>query len=87
VQSPMNSLAHADGLEHGQSDQDREHPKGGVGNHQEKLWEEVHESMTNIMIALIVVHILGVIVSSWIHKENLVWAMITGKKKIDLDRR
>lgn len=47
----------------------------------EEFWEEIHEVASNITLALIVLHILGVVVSSWRHKENLVLAMITGKKK------
>jgi len=47
----------------------------------EKFWEEFHETATNIMLLLIALHILGVISSSRQHKENLVKAMITGKKE------
>lgn len=42
--------------------------------------EEVHEVAANIMIALIGVHLLGVVVGSWVHRENLVRAMVTGRK-------
>ncbi|MEQ1620714.1 MAG: cytochrome b/b6 domain-containing protein [Methylococcales bacterium] len=47
----------------------------------EDFWEEIHEASTNIMLALIALHILGVIISSILHKEKLVKAMITGKKE------
>ena len=50
-------------------------------NHKEEFWEEIHESMTSFMIFLIITHLVGVIVSSWIHKENLILAMINGRKK------
>jgi cytochrome b len=44
------------------------------------LWGEIHESLVNIVILLVILHILGVIVSSRIEKQNLVRAMITGYK-------
>ena len=50
-------------------------------NQEKEFWEEIHESMTSFMLFLIFIHIAGVIVSSWVHKENLIWAMINGKKK------
>jgi cytochrome b len=46
----------------------------------EELWEEVHEASTNVMLLLIGLHLAGVILSSRLHKENLVKAMFTGKK-------
>ena len=56
------------------------------GHHQKKqkegFWGEIHESMTRFLVFLIIIHIVGVIVSSWIHKENLILAMINGRKKV-----
>lgn len=46
-----------------------------------KTLEEVHETLANVMLMLIVLHILGVIVASIEHGENLVKAMITGRKR------
>jgi cytochrome b len=49
-----------------------------------KLVEKVHEALANATVALVALHILGVIVVSFEHKENLVKAMITGmKRKLD----
>ena len=42
--------------------------------------EEVHEVAANLMLLVVVIHICGVILSSWLHHENLVRAMVTGYK-------
>lgn len=41
----------------------------------------VHEVLAWIMLALTVIHVLGVIIESVWHRENLIWAMLTGKKE------
>lgn len=46
-----------------------------------KAFEEVHEVFANITVGLIVVHVLGVLIASFEHRENLVKAMITGRKR------
>jgi cytochrome b len=43
--------------------------------------EEVHEACANAMLAVVVIHVAGVIVSSVLHKENLVRAMVSGYKE------
>jgi cytochrome b len=48
-----------------------------------KELEEVHEAFANGMLALIGLHILGVIFASIEHGENLVRAMIDGKKRTE----
>lgn len=42
---------------------------------------ELHEAVANGMLLFIGAHIAGVAVSSWLHKENLPRAMVTGRKK------
>lgn len=42
--------------------------------------EHLHHYSAHLLLILVGVHVLGVIVSSWIHHENLVLAMITGRK-------
>jgi cytochrome b len=45
-----------------------------------ELFEELHEGASNLMLAVIAVHVMGVIASSILHGENLVKSMITGYK-------
>jgi cytochrome b len=49
----------------------------------EEYWEELHEVFANLTLLLVFLHVVGVIVSSYIDKENLVKTMLTGKKEID----
>lgn len=44
--------------------------------------EDIHEVLANLTMGLIIIHVAGVLVSSLLHRENLVSAMINGKKKI-----
>jgi cytochrome b len=46
-----------------------------------KWVEHVHEGLANATIGLIVLHVLGVVVTSFAHRENLVKAMVTGRKR------
>jgi cytochrome b len=42
--------------------------------------EDVHEALANALLAVVLVHLAGVLVSSLLHRENLVRAMLTGYK-------
>jgi cytochrome b len=46
-----------------------------------KWLEHIHEVLANLTVALIVLHVLGVLLASFEHRENLVKAMITGRKR------
>ncbi len=52
----------------------------------ERFWgvgwvENLHEVSAWLAVSLIVVHVTGAIVASFLHRENLILAMITGRKR------
>lgn len=42
--------------------------------------EDLHEGAANAMMAIVLVHVAGVAIASWMHRENLVGAMFSGHK-------
>jgi cytochrome b len=50
-------------------------------NEKDEFWEEVHETIAYFALFLVSIHIMGVFVSSLAHRENLIKAMITGRKQ------
>lgn len=48
-----------------------------VGGH---ALEEVHEAMAGAMLAVVALHLCGVVVGGVLHGENLALAMLTGRK-------
>lgn len=56
---------------------------GMVSSSNEKFWEEAHEITANFTLLLVIIHVLGVVLESVMHKESLVKAMWNGYKKAD----
>ena len=78
------SSAHADEDEHGEDE--KYHSTSFRHSQKDEFWKEIHEGMTGVMLFLIIIHICGVLVSSWRHKENLILSMITGRKYFPVPR-
>lgn len=70
------AAAHADEDDHEKHDERRD-----VAG--EEFWEEVHEVLANGVMALVALHVLGVILASVAHRENLARSMFTGTKRAD----
>ncbi len=82
------SKAFADSDEKGEADNHKKRGRAGKNfrrtekNEKDDFWEEVHETIAYFTLFLVSIHILGVLVSSLVHRENLIKAMITGRKPV-----
>jgi cytochrome b len=73
---PLIAAAYADGdkgSRGAEASRDREGGESAIG--------ELHSALGNITLALVIFHVLGVGLASVVHRENLMLAMINGRKR------
>lgn len=79
-QGPLAGIVTAQSVPAWMADDDDDHEYAEKGERAE-IFEEVHELAANATVLLVVLHLLGVMWASRVHAENLVRAMIDGRKR------
>lgn len=64
------------------ADDDKDKGAMGVNKDSGEFWEDLHEFFANLTLLLVALHVSGVLLSSYIDKENLIKGMMTGRKTI-----
>ena len=55
------------------------------GDREEGPWAEAHDMLAHITFFLALFHVAGVLFTSVAHRENLIWAMVTGRKRMETE--
>jgi len=69
------------GISRAYADEEKEDGETSAAYGAGELFEEIHDVLANLTMLLVILHIGGVVLASFVHRENLVKAMVTGKKR------
>ena len=78
-----NAFADSDDNEnHDEQENRKRRSQKNHADEKDEFWEEVHETIAYLILFFVSIHIMGVLVSSIVHRENLIKTMITGRKQL-----